>query len=184
MHMRIELSLGQLLWERRLPRYHLEEQDTQGVHIAALVDLLPQDMFGRHILGRTRMYARVSGAIFCCLQRSRQSKIGQNNSTVFLHDNVRRLDVAMGHPVVLVRVLQSTGNLTGYLHRLGEGELTFFTQQIVQHLPLDILHCNIVNSVFFSYNVDGNDIRMVQISGYRRLSPEAGDQGPVCSQSR
>lgn len=74
---------------------------------------------------------------------------------------------------------QSIRYLIEQLHRSFQAEHAFFLDDLLQCSPRQVLHGDVVDTILFAHFVDGDDVRMLQVSSGDGLLLEAFDEAGV-----
>jgi hypothetical protein len=96
--------------EGQFARQQLIEDDAQAVDITPPIDSVrfATSLFRTHISGRTQELAFDRHGDFACLALG-QAKVHQVRRAVVTHHDVRRLDIAMDHALIM-GILQGLGH--------------------------------------------------------------------------
>ena len=155
----------------RLPiREQLVEQRTDGEDVAAVVDLLPHDLLGRHVVQCADEHARLGHARG--LGDAGDAKIENLQGASGVDHRVGRLDVTMDDPR-LVREGQTIAQLFDELQLSKHGHQRPGRDNLGQRLPLDVLHRDERLAPVFADIEDEDDVRMAQARRRSRLSGES-----------
>jgi hypothetical protein len=152
------------------------EHHAKTENIRARIHLASERLLGAEKTRRARHRAglRVQRGLGLCrrVRPSREAEVENFDTTVTVHADVRRLDIAMDDVLV-----SGGGQRLGYLRAdvrdLGESEPPMLRQR-VERVPFEILHCNERPAIVrFADFVNRADIRMVESGSGSCFSKEA-----------
>jgi hypothetical protein len=157
--------------ERQFARQELEENHAQAVNVAAGVDAMSfaAGLLGRHVRRRAedlsferhRQFARVALG---------QAEVGDVRRSVLVDQDVRRLEVAMDH-AMLVRVLQRQRDFDHHLGGFAEGD-RLHVEPFPQRGAVDELAHDVDLARFAADFVHGDNSRMPQLGCGPRFAEE------------
>ena len=157
--------------ERHPADEHLVRHDADRVEVRARAELLARALLGSHVLrradGRPRDGQKRSaerGVV-----RLGDAEVRELDPSLGGHEDVLRLDVAVGDPAAL-RVRQAREQALEHAHRLGDREVV---QVLAQASALDVLHRDVRPALVLEVVEHRDDVRMVQRPGELRLAREA-----------
>ena len=158
--------------ERNLAREQLEEDDSRGVEVGGLVDRRAARLLRREVLRGAD-----DRALLRHLARARagDAEVRHLDDALGVDDHVVRLDVAVDDAVA-VRVAERGEDLARVRDRDGHRAEPARADQLLERPPLDVLHDDVVGAVRLASIEDGDDVRVREAGGMRRLSAEALDE--------
>ena len=156
---------------RTLATEQLEEDHTQAVDIAPLVGQVAPaaGLLGAHV-GRRPQDGAVAGQVRLEVGPPRQAEVGQPGPPLLVDEHVRRLQVAVEHPLA-VRMVERLGQVEEDPDRGGQVERLLVA--LPQQRPAsDILIGDPALSGVVARVVDRDDVRVVEPGGRSRLAEE------------
>jgi hypothetical protein len=158
--------------ERDVSGQELEEHDAGGVQVGRLVDRRAARLLGGEVLRGAD-----DRALLGHLARARagDAEVGDLDDALGVDDDVVRLDVAV-HDAVAVRVAERGEDLPRVRDRHRDGTEPPGPDELLQRPAFDVLHDDEVRAVRRAAVEDGDDVRMRETGGMRRLAPEALDE--------
>ena len=115
--------------------------------------------------------------VACIRRRNRthgagDAEIGDLDAPVLHHEDVVRFDVAVDK-TVLVRMMQSLGNLTRNGERRGNGQASARIKLFAQGLPRNVFHNDVVGVSLLPDIIDIDDVGMRHLRGSLRFGLKA-----------
>ena len=165
--------------ERKLPRCHLVDDDSQAEHVTARINVAAHDLFGAHVRRRPDDAAdgshRLNGPIaiqtaLVVAGHFRHAEIEHLHVTAVRQHQVGWLDVTV-RDALRVREIQRVRGLHGDIDNLGRCHSTADPRQ--KGLSFDVLHDDEGDAIALADVVDGGHIRMVQRGCGLRFAREA-----------
>ena len=130
-------------------------------------------MLRTHI-GR-RPHGHVGDALCVGARVLSDAKVGEDRVSLFVKENVGRLDVPVDDALLLVGVLECASNLEGDRARGRERELPPVGDDGRQRAPLDVLHDEVVQLFELSDRVDRDDVGVREASDRLGFATKAFD---------
>ena len=156
--------------EGQLAREHLEDQDAQGVDVAARVDRRALRVLGAHVLGGAQHLARGRGAALLRLPLLRDVEVHEPGHALAVDHHVERLHVAMDE-AYLVEGLEAVRDLRCPLEDL-LGLEGLPPEHRAQVLPFDELHAQPQAPALVSGREDPADVGMTHLAHEAHLRAE------------
>jgi hypothetical protein len=165
--------------ERKLPRCHLVDDDSQAEHVAARINVAARDLFGAHVRRRPDDAAdggnRLNGplAIQIALVAAghfRHAEIEHLHDTAARQHQVGGFDISV-RDALRVREIQRVRGLHGDIDNLGRCHSTADPRQ--KRLSVDVLHDDEGDAIALADVVNGGHVRMVQRGCGLRFAREA-----------
>jgi hypothetical protein len=176
-HRRFALVLDEGL----LARDHLIEHDTEGEDVAARVELVAENLLGRHVRGRADASA--------CFGEIAEIRVARDAEVHHLHaagsrdHDVCGLDVAM-HDAAVVHVVECTRDLHADDRSDVVRKTTALLEEVVQVDALHVLHHDEHRAALAMEVVDVDDVLVLQIREALRFAFEARHDVFFCSCAR
>ena len=154
---------------RLLAAQRLERHRAKGVYVTRGRARAALELLGRHI-GRGAHDHPGAGEPRP-LTQERDPEVGQPRATVLAKQDIRRLDVAMDHPLCVRRV-QRRRHGPQHGDRLLRRQAAACPQPLAKILPLDVFHDQRDALVEFEHVVDRHDARVAEGRADLRLAQE------------
>ena len=160
---------------RHLARHGPEEGEAERIDVRAAVNVFGvPGLLGRHV-GRSSHRGVRLGNGRILLGALRQPEVRQLHVALVCQQDIGRLDVAVNDLPTIPGVVEGPRDLVGDADGLLDGKLEAPPQPILEGLPIDILHGEVVVSLVLARFVDHDDVGMVEAAGRLRLTPEPLD---------
>ena len=123
-------------------------------------------LLGRQIVGRPQhVFLEGDGkGSLRVVGELRQAHVEHFDDAPHIDQQIRGLDIAM-HQARLMRVLQSGGGLGKVVGHRGIGERVIFLYHVLQIVPLDVLHHQVMRLFLVVDQEHSHDVRMVERGG-------------------
>ena len=123
---------------------------------------MPLALFRRHEFGRTDTCTGL-GQARPASDRLSDAEVGQQRASVFIHQDIRRLEIAMDDPAA-VSIVERIGDLRGQVRgQVGRQRTT--GQPVRQRATGHVVHHDIVMVLEGAGVIDGQDVRMAETPG-------------------
>ena len=162
--------------ERRPARDHLVHHDAERVQVAARIGLRTLGLLGGEVGGGAHDRADLGEVgLGGRVHRPGDAEVGDLHLAVRADEDVRRLDVAVGH-VVVVGEAERGGHFAGDLGRLLGGELLVRRQDLGEGAALHLFHGDEVGAFVLAPVVHADDVRVREAGRRLRLATETLDE--------
>ena len=129
----------------------------------------------------TRLHARLGHPVV--VERAGEAEVHDEDAAGWLAHDVLWLQIAMDHTCCMSG-FQRTAYLADDRDGLRGCEFSFFVQDGVEILPLDILHGDELHPICFAEVVDADDVSVSDVARKKDLLLEAVDDCRIASEFR
>ncbi len=156
--------------ERHVPDEHLVEHDAQRVDVRLAVDVVPERLLGRHVVGGPE-HAPVGGQALL-VERAGDPEVGDLGRALAVDQDVLGLDVAVDD-VARVGAAERAGDLDRVRERLVHRQPAHAADALLERLALDVLEDDVGPALVLPGVDHADDVRVRELRDRAGLAAEA-----------
>ena len=156
--------------ERHVPDEHLVEHDAERVDVRLAVDVVPERLLGRHVVGGPE-HAPVGGQALL-VERARDPEVGDLGRPLAVDQDVLGLDVAVDD-VARMGAAERAGDLDRVGERLVDRQPAHAADALLERLALDVLEDDVGAALVLAGVDHADDVRVRELGDRAGLAAEA-----------